>query len=69
MITNFKIQAIGETQEEVQDQLEQLAVDIIGRVSPGNGISWECTAEIVTGSRQEGYKGRISFVYRGEDGD
>lgn len=67
MITKFKLEAEGETQEEVSDQMSDLAVQIIGKISPGDGLNWECTAEVVTGSRQEGYKGRMNFVYRDDE--
>lgn len=67
MIVKFKLEAEAETQEEVRDQLEELAVEIIRQTTPGDGLVWECTAEVITGSRQEGFKGRISFAYNPQD--
>jgi hypothetical protein len=67
MIVNFKITAEAETQEEVRDQLNDLALAIIREAQPSTGtLYWECTADVITGSRQEGFRGRMSFVYHPE---
>jgi hypothetical protein len=73
VITRFRIEAKGNSNEDVRMQLEQISVEIMNRLRVGynqgsNGVDWECTQDVISGSGQN-YQGRMIFVYRGADND
>jgi hypothetical protein len=73
VITRFRIEAKGNSNEDVRTQLEQISIEIMNRLRVGynqgsNGVDWECTQDVISGSGQN-YQGRMIFVYRGADND
>lgn len=74
MITRFRIEGKAADQEELREELQNVAVEVMNRLRVGyeqgstTMIEWECTQDVIAG-KPGNYNGRVIFVYRGEHGE